>query len=158
MSTVQIFNIAEAGQDYVLFKDADTSVRVKFADETNFTKEDNAGFFHHLVGKPAALSVPIDRDYNFFIAVDMWRDLFDNFKVVPFHFATEIVEVNGVDYAFWRKKLASWKAVRVGSGEPCWLCDEIRDYTTYQHPDWSRSQDWAYDICGQCEKKLGLAW
>ncbi len=157
VTAVQIFNIQEAGRDFVLLKDAHTSVRVKFADDRDFTKEDSAGFFRGLVGKPAAIPVSND-SADFFVAVDMWRDLFGSFKVIPFHFATSSIEIDGVDYSHWRKKLESWKPVRKGSGEPCWLCDEIGDYTTYQTPDCSRSEDWAYDICRGCEIKLGRAW
>jgi hypothetical protein len=163
VTAVQILNIEEAGLDYVLFKDVETSVMVKFADDRDFTKEDSAGFFRHLVGKPAAIPVSDEADHNFltsqdgfYIAVDMWRDLFGDLKVVPFNFAIAAIEVNGIDYSQWRKKLTSWKPIRKSSAEPCWLCDEIGSCTTYQSPDWSRSQDWAYDICGQCERKLGF--
>jgi hypothetical protein len=158
VTAVQILNIQEAGRDYVLLRDAKMSVRIGFADDRDFTKEDSAAFFRGLVGKPAAIPVPIVGDAQFFIAVDMWRDLFGDFKVIPFHFATSTVEVDGVDNSRWRKKLASWKPVQKGSGEPCWLCDEIGDYTTYQSPDWSRSEDWAYDICRHCEIEIGLIW
>lgn len=158
MTAVQILKIEEAGQDYVLLKDASTTVRVKFADDDQFTKEDSAGFFFHLVGKAAAVPVPTDADKAFFIAVDMWRDMFGEFNVIPFHFSTAAVEVDGIDFAYWRKRLANWEAVRKISGEACWLCDEIGQVTTYQSRDWSQSKGWAYDICDCCVKKLGLAW
>lgn len=67
-----------------------------------------------------------------------------------------IIELRNDELSRWRVKLAGWKAVRKGTGEPCWLCDEIGPYTTYQHPDSSRSHDWAYDICPACEKALDL--
>jgi len=71
MSTVQILNIQQAGQDFVVFNDPDTIVRVKFAYDHDFTKEDSAAFFRGLVGRPVA--IPISNNKNdFFIAVDMW--------------------------------------------------------------------------------------
>ncbi len=157
MSTVQILNIQQAGRDFVLFSDPVTTVRVKFADDSQFTKEDSAAFFRSLVGKPAA--IPISNDLrDFFIAVDMWRTPFGEFKVIPFRFATSAVEFNGIDYYRWYEKLRSWNAGRPSSGEPCWLCDEIGEYVTYQSPDWSRKHDWSYDICRACEKRIGLGW
>ena len=151
MTAVEIFNIEEAGKDYALFKNAETSVCVKFADDPNFTKEDSAGFFRWLVGKPAALPVPIKADTNFFIAVDMWRDLSGYLKVVPFRFATSAVDI--VDYSVWSKKLASCKATRhQGDVLPCAACGEYRECTTYE------SADSSYDICESCKKKCGLAW
>jgi hypothetical protein len=67
-------------------------------------------------------------------------------------------ELQSDELTRWRIKLAGWEPVREGTGEPCWLCDEIGPYTTYQSPDWSRTQDWAYDICFVCSKKIGLDW
>jgi hypothetical protein len=58
----------------------------------------------------------------------------------------------------WRIKLTGWMPVRKGTGEPCWLCDGIGPYMTYQSPDLSRTQDWAYDICVVCLKKMGIDW
>src|SRR6266404_451375 len=72
------------------------------------------------------------------------------------HMSVSGIEVNGIDYLYWLNKLQSWKPVRKGLAGPCWLCDEIGGYTTYQSPDWSQSQDWAYDICGRCERKIGF--
>jgi len=42
MSAVHILNIEEAGSDYILMKDATTTVRVKFADDHQFPREDSA--------------------------------------------------------------------------------------------------------------------
>jgi hypothetical protein len=53
------------------------------------SKEESAGFFRGLKGKPAAIPV----DGPFFIAVDLWRDRFDDsLKVIPFNFAVASVE------------------------------------------------------------------
>ena len=158
MSTVQILNIQEAGQDFLLLKDADTSVRLEFADDHDFTKEDSAGFFRPLVGKPAAIPVSNDTG-NFFIAVDMWRDLFGNFKVIPFHFAISKVEFRHLEYERWREKLATWKAVRHQKDVlQCAICGEERECTTYASPDTPIFGDSSHDICESCEKKVGLAW
>ena len=53
-----------------------------------FTKKDSAAFFRPLQGKPAAIPV----DGSFFIAVDFWRDMFGDLKVVPFNFTITSVE------------------------------------------------------------------
>jgi hypothetical protein len=158
MTTVQILSLKEVGRDFILMKDATTTVRVTFADDHQFTAEDSAGFFNHLVEKPLAVPVPTDADKDFFISPDMWPDAFGNVKVIPFRFATAAVEVDGINFAYWRKKLADWKPVRRVSSEPCALCNEIGEVAAYQSPDWSLTQGWAYDICDCCVKKLGLAW
>jgi hypothetical protein len=62
------------------------------------------------------------------------------------------------EYLHWRKKLKTWIPVCKGIDEPCWLCDEIGEYITFRSPDWSRTADWAYDICPTCAVKLGLVW
>jgi len=86
-TAVQVFKIEEAGPDYVVLRDGDKGVRVKFADDETFTKEDSAAFFRPLQGKPAAIPVR----GPFFIAVDFWRDDF-GVKVVPFPFTISSVE------------------------------------------------------------------
>ena len=62
-----------------------------------------------------------------------------------------------VEITRWRIKLKDWSLVRKGIGEPCWLCDE-RECATYESPDLSLTQDWAYDICRTCLRKMGFDW
>jgi len=89
MTTVEVLKIEEAGPDYVRLRDGVRGIRINFADDEMFSKEDSAGFFRRLQGKPAAIPV----DGPFFIAVDFWRDIFDgSLKVIPFTFAVASVE------------------------------------------------------------------
>jgi hypothetical protein len=89
VTTVEVLNIEEAGPDYVRLRDGASAVRINFADDDTFSKEDSAGFFHGLQGRTAAIPV----DGPFFIAVDFWRDRFDgSLKVIPFNFAVASVE------------------------------------------------------------------
>jgi hypothetical protein len=73
MTTVEVLKIEEAGSDYVRLRDGDKHVQINFADDEMFSKEDSAGFFCGLQGKPAA--IPLEGP--FFIAVDFCRDIFD---------------------------------------------------------------------------------
>lgn len=89
MTTVEVLKIEEAGSDYVRLRDVNKQVRINFADDEMFSKEDSAGFFRLLQGKPAAIPV----EGPFFIAVDFWRDIFDgSLTVIPFTFAVGSVE------------------------------------------------------------------
>jgi hypothetical protein len=89
VTNVEILNIEETGPDYVRLRDGARDVRVNFADDETFSKEDSARFFRALQGKPAA--IPLDGP--FFIAVDFWRDRFDGSpKVIPFNFSVASVE------------------------------------------------------------------
>ena len=89
MTKVEVLKIEEAGPDYVRLRDGNSDVRINFADNETFSKEDSAGFFRGLQGKPAAIPV----DGPFFIAVDFWRDRFDgSLKVIPFTFTVASVE------------------------------------------------------------------
>jgi hypothetical protein len=89
MTTVEVFKIEEVGADYLSLRDGVRHVRISFADDEMFSKEDSAGFFRSLQDKPAAIPV----NGPFFIAVDFWRDRFDgSLKVIPFHFAITSVE------------------------------------------------------------------
>ena len=88
MTAVEVLNI-EAGRDFVRLRDDKMDVRINFADDEMFSKEDYANFFRPLQGKCAAIPV----DGPFFIAVDFWRDGLDgSLKVVPFQFAIASVE------------------------------------------------------------------
>ena len=89
MTTIEVLKIEEAGPDYIRLRDGNSDVRINFADDETFSKEDSAGFFGGLQGKPAAIPV----DGPFFIAVDFWRNRFDgSLKVIPFTFTVASVE------------------------------------------------------------------
>ena len=89
MTAVEVLTIEETGPDYIRLRNANSDVRVNFADDETFSKEDNAGFFGSLQGKPAAIPV----EGPFFIAVDLWHDRFDgSLKVIPFNFAVRSIE------------------------------------------------------------------
>lgn len=45
MTTVEVLKIEEAGSDYVSLRDGDRHVRINFADDEMFSKEDSAGIF-----------------------------------------------------------------------------------------------------------------
>jgi hypothetical protein len=87
--TVEMLNIKETGPDYLQLQNDSKTVRITFADDETFTKEDSAWFFRGLKGKPAAIPV----DGPFFIAVDFFEDRFDgSMRVIPFNFAIASVE------------------------------------------------------------------
>jgi hypothetical protein len=89
MTVVEILKIEEAGSDYLRLRDDSTDVRINFADNEMFSKEESAASFRHLLGEPAAIPV----GEPFFIGVDFWRDGFDgSLKVVPFDFTVASVE------------------------------------------------------------------
>jgi hypothetical protein len=89
MTTVEVLKIEEAGPDYVRLRGGVRDVLINFANDEMFSKEESAGFFRALKGKPAAIPV----DGPFFIAVDFWRDRFDgSLKVIPFNFTVASVE------------------------------------------------------------------
>jgi hypothetical protein len=88
MMSIEILTIQETGPSYVRLQAGDRSVQINFADDDTFSKEDSAGFFRGLVGKPAAIPV----DGPMFVGVDFWRDYSGQLKTVPFHFAIESVE------------------------------------------------------------------
>jgi hypothetical protein len=89
VTTVELLKIEEAGPDYVRLRDETKDVRIRFADDETFSKEDYAAFFRGLLGKPAAIPV----DGPFFIAVDLWRDRFTGILgVIPFSFTVASVE------------------------------------------------------------------
>jgi hypothetical protein len=87
--TVEVLNIGETGSDYLQLQNDSKTVRITFADDATFSKEDSAGFFRGLQGKPAAIPV----DGPFFIAVDFFLSAFDgSVKVIPFKFAVASIE------------------------------------------------------------------
>ena len=91
MTTVEILDIEEAGSDYLLLKNGATTVRVNFADDRDYTKQEHAAFFRGLEGKPAA--IPADSDQPFFIAVDFWPLTGNKARVVPLTFGVSSVEL-----------------------------------------------------------------
>src|ERR1700737_2053562 len=95
MTTVEILNIQEAGSDYLLLKNGETGVRVNFADDRDYTKQEHAAFFRGLEGKPAA--IPVDSDQPFFIAVDFWTSTGNNVRVIPFTFGVSSIELTSGD-------------------------------------------------------------
>lgn len=90
MTTVELLTIRETGPDYVRLQGGDKSVRINFADDQMFSKEDSAAFFRGLRGKPAA--IPVD-DSPFFIGIDFQRGSFlGELRVIPFPFTIASVE------------------------------------------------------------------
>jgi hypothetical protein len=81
MQTIEMFRIEKTGDDYLLLGNDSGTVRVSFADGCLGTKEENAGFFRGLEGKPAA--IPIDGP--FFVGVDFKRDqISGGMQTVPY--------------------------------------------------------------------------
>ena len=85
--TVEILEIGEVGPDYVRFIGRNTETRITFADDEIGTKEENAGFFRGLKGKPAAIATDAS-----FIGVDFWRQDDGRLKIVPFPFPIASVQ------------------------------------------------------------------
>jgi hypothetical protein len=88
MTTVEILNIQEAGSDYLVLRNGETSVRVNFGDYSDSTKEESAASFRGLEGKPVA--IPADFNEPFFIGMDFWKS---PDRVVPFTFAVSSIEL-----------------------------------------------------------------
>jgi hypothetical protein len=89
VTAIELLNIEEAGPDYLRLRDGAKTVRINFASDEMFSKEDSAVFFCGLEGKPAAIPV----DGPFFIAVDFWRDGLDgSLRVIPFPFNVASIE------------------------------------------------------------------
>lgn len=65
MTAVEVLHIEETGPDFVRLRNDIQGVRINFADDEMFSKEESAGFFRGLKGEPAAIPV----DGPFFIAV-----------------------------------------------------------------------------------------
>lgn len=90
-TSVEIFNIEEAGSDYLLLAGTGTQVRVNFDKDKDFTKEESAACFRGSEGKPSA--IPADFNEPFFIALDSWGSPDNTVRVVPFTFAVSTVEL-----------------------------------------------------------------
>jgi hypothetical protein len=91
MTNVEMLNIQEAGTDYLLLKQGGTGVRVNFANNKEYSKEECAAFFRGMEGKDAA--IPGDFNEPFFIALDFWRAPDNSFRVIPFTFAVSTIEL-----------------------------------------------------------------
>ena len=66
MTAVELLHIEETGPDFVRLRNGVQDVRITFADDGMFSKEESAGFFHALKGKPAA--IPMDDLGTYMIA------------------------------------------------------------------------------------------
>jgi len=51
VTTVEVFNVEEAGPDYVRLRNAARDVRINFADDETFSKEDSAGLFLQCIAR-----------------------------------------------------------------------------------------------------------
>jgi hypothetical protein len=87
VTTVEVLKIKKIGADYIKLREGTREIRINFADDEAFSKEDSAAFFRPLQGNPVAIPV----DGPFFIAVDFWRDSCDgSLKVIPFNFTASV--------------------------------------------------------------------
>jgi hypothetical protein len=58
VTNVEVLHIEETWPDFVRLRNGVQDVRINFADDEIFSKEESAGFFHALKGKPAAITYP----------------------------------------------------------------------------------------------------
>ncbi|SRR6266849_1709352 len=143
---VEIFEIGEVGSDYVHFIGANTETRITFADDELGTKEENAGFFRGLRGKPAA--IPPDAS---FIGVDFWRQADGSLRVIPFPFAIASIEkLPGCleNRAEWECSNSNAKKIRTLHG---WV---LCGYTVYDPTTWEPM----LVLCSTCCRKRGYLW
>jgi hypothetical protein len=148
MSTplVEIFEIGEVGTDYVRFIGANTETRVTFADDEIGTKEENAGFFRGLQGKPAAIASDAS-----FIGVDFWPQADGSLKVIPFPFPIASVQkLPGCleNRAEWECVGSNVEKIRPGYG---WV---LCGHTVYNPTTWEPK----LVLCDTCCKKRGYRW
>ena len=79
---VEVGKIASVGPDYILWQNGARRLRVTFADDGMFTKEESAASFRAFVGKDAAIPV----DGPFFIGVDFFPCYFEgSVRVMKLH-------------------------------------------------------------------------
>ena len=94
MTSISVMTLTEVGADYITLSSPRMNVRVNFADEFGFSKEDSAGFFRGLVGKSVALESAesvSDGSTSFYIAVDIWQLAGNSVKVIPMGFSISTV-------------------------------------------------------------------
>lgn len=79
---VEVGTIASVGQDYIIWQNGAKKLRVRFADDWMFTKEECAESLRAFVGKDAAIPV----DGPFFIGLDFFPGYFDgSVRVIKLH-------------------------------------------------------------------------
>jgi hypothetical protein len=83
-----IVDVEKVETDTVLFRSGTGEIRVKFADNWLFNKEDSADLFRPFQGKQAVL--PVEKP--FFIAVDFRRNLDGSFDIHPMYLAVASIE------------------------------------------------------------------
>lgn len=91
MTNVQMLEIQEAGSDYLLLHGGGMRVRINFAHNEEYSKEECAAFFRGMEGKEAA--IPTDFSEPFFIALDFWWGPDNSARVMPITFAVSTLEL-----------------------------------------------------------------
>jgi hypothetical protein len=134
MTTVEIVQIGEVGSDYVRFIGANYDTRITFADDEIGTKEENAGFFRGLQGKPAAIAT----DASFI-------------GVIPFPLPIASVQkLPGCveNRAEWEIAGSNLEKIHLGYG---WV---LCGHTVYHPITWEPK----LVLCDTCCKKRGYRW
>jgi hypothetical protein len=83
-----VVDVEKVEMDTVFFQNRSVEIRVKFADNWLFTKEDSADLFRPFQGKQAV--IPLDGP--FFMAVDFRRNLDGSFDAHPMYLAIASIE------------------------------------------------------------------
>jgi hypothetical protein len=95
MVAIEMYTLKEVGDDYAVLSGERQDVRIDFADEDPFTKEDSEAFFSDLLGKPVAIereAVRADCTGRINVFVDFWNTD-QGMKAVPFPFSVSGVRV-----------------------------------------------------------------
>jgi hypothetical protein len=88
VTRAMVVDVEKIEADSVLFRNRSSEIRVKFADNWLFTKEESADLFRPFQGKQAVLPV----DEPFFIALDFRPNLNGKFDVQPMYLAVASIE------------------------------------------------------------------
>jgi hypothetical protein len=88
MGLAEVVDVEKVETDRVVLRNSAGDIRVRFADNWAFTKEDSADLFRPFQGKQAV--IPIEGP--FFIAVDFQLNVDGSFRVWPMHLAISSVE------------------------------------------------------------------
>jgi hypothetical protein len=89
MTTARFVRVGKMGTDYVWLHDGDDCLRVNFADDWMFTKEERAACFRGKEGKTVA--IPLDG--QFFIGIDILLGEFEgSVRVIPSNFPIASIE------------------------------------------------------------------
>jgi hypothetical protein len=83
-----VVDVEKVETDAVLFRNKTGEIRVNFADNWVFTKEESAEFFRPFQGKQAV--IPVEKP--FFIALDFHPNLNGSFDVQPMYLAIASIE------------------------------------------------------------------